>query len=470
MSSSSSPGELTGDSSAWDSFRTSVLAPFPALAAVLQHNDLPSCLPRRLTVTAPRRIEAPRISTTVSISRSSDAASSRSIRTTVRQSRCQEQADSILATLKEEPVPFLSDSEAQAARQLLAERASLTTRSCSSEIRYLVEGLATTALQLPLAWSMPAAAGVAMAVGPPPAPPRPPAAQNPYAPFAQQAQRMAAMRQQQEQMLQEEEEEFMALIFPGFRSDAFIWQITVWQMAEFGLSMLFGRRGPVPSPCTLYSLGASWGPAIARGQVWRLVTPVMLHASMTHLLFNVFFQLRMGFGMEKQFGRNKMMMIYFGCGLIGNLISVLADPHKLAVGASTAGFGLIGVWFAEILLSWNTLGPAKERTIIWIALMLVSVTTMSSMTPNMDLYGHLGGALGGFLLGIIVSDMPEDRQPEFYAQLRAGAVVLLGLLLSGGLTKAVLLSPIDPVPTCPELSGFGHLSGYISDALSAHTS
>ncbi|CAE7227023.1 ROM3, partial [Symbiodinium pilosum] len=151
-------------------------------------------------------------------------------------------------------------------------------------------------------------------------------------------------------------------------------------------------------PCVLYQLGASWGPALARGQIWRLVTPVMLHANLTHLLFNVFFQLRMGFGMERQFGREKMMMIYFACGLFGNLMSVAVDPYKLAVGASTAGFGLIGVWLAEILLSWEILGPARERTVIWIVFMMISVTTMSSMTPNMDIFGHLGGALGGFLL------------------------------------------------------------------------
>ena len=75
-----------------------------------------------------------------------------------------------------------------------------------------------------------------------------------------------------------------------------------------------------------------------------------------------------------------------------------------------AGFGLIGVWFAEILLSWDVLGPAKSRTILWIVFTLISVTTMSTMTPNMDLFGHLGGALSGFLMSILISDMREiDR-------------------------------------------------------------
>merc|ERR1712087_37628 len=164
-------------------------------------------------------------------------------------------------------------------------------------------------------------------------------------------------------------------------------------------------------------------------------------ANLTHLLFNVFFQLRMGFGMEKQFGREKMMMIYFACGLFGNLMSVALDPFKLAVGASTAGFGLIGVWLAEIALSWEILGPARERTIIWIVFMLISVTTMSSMTPNMDLFGHLGGALGGFLLSIVISDMQEKDRPEWHRHARVAAAVGLVLFVMGSLSKIMLLSP-----------------------------
>merc|ERR1719382_1957837 len=251
----------------------------------------------------------------------------------------------------------------------------------------------------------------------------------------------------------EEEEQFAALIFPGFDSSAFIWQVTCWQIAEFVFSMCLGHTKANPTPCVLYRLGASWGPALARGQLWRLVTPVMLHANLTHLLFNVFFQLRMGFGMEKQFGREKMMMLYFACGILGNLTSVTLDPFKLAVGASTAGFGLIGVWLAEILLSWEILGPARERTIIWIAFMLISVTTMSSMTPNMDLWGHLGGALGGFLLSIVISDMNEQDRPEWYPQARAAAALGLCLFLTGGLGKVMLVNPRDPIPNCPLLHG-----------------
>jgi len=241
----------------------------------------------------------------------------------------------------------------------------------------------------------------------------------------------------------------MGLLFPDFNSDSFIWQVTVWQCLEFGLSLCLGHQAANPTTCVLYNLGASWGPAIASGGIWRLVSPVMLHASFTHLMFNVFFQLRMGFGMEKQFGRNKMMLLYFACGIMGNLLSVSMQPFKLAVGASTAGFGLIGVWLAEIFLSWDILGPAREKTILWILFMAISVTSMTISTPNMDMWGHLGGAIGGFLLAVLISDMKEEDRPSWYSEARIAAAIGLTLFLTGTLGKSLLFNPRTPIPNCP---------------------
>mmetsp|Transcript_21105 Transcript_21105/g.47327 ORF Transcript_21105/g.47327 Transcript_21105/m.47327 type:complete len:454 (-) Transcript_21105:116-1477(-) len=303
-------------------------------------------------------------------------------------------------------------------------------------------------LQLLSPWS-----GLAILAGPP--------APSPYQTYQRQLNMMNPQ-------MQKEEEQFAELIFPGFDANSFMWQVTCCQTAEFILSMMLGHQRANPTPCVLYRLGASWGPALAQGQIWRLVTPVMLHANLTHLLFNVFFQLRMGFGMEKQFGREKMIMIYFACGVIGNLLSAANDPFKLAVGASTAGFGLIGVWLAEILLSWEILGPARERTILWIVFMLISVTTMSTMTPNMDLVGHLGGALGGFLLSIIISDMKEEDRPAWYSEAKVAAVLGMATLLTGASAK-IFLGPTGPLPDCPLFQALATHAGALAETAAKAT-
>jgi membrane associated rhomboid family serine protease len=69
---------------------------------------------------------------------------------------------------------------------------------------------------------------------------------------------------------------------------------------------------------------------------------MMLHANGLHIFFNLFFQSRVGFSVEQDLGPKRFMMLYMFCGFFGNLISVLVDPYKLAVGASTSAFGLLG--------------------------------------------------------------------------------------------------------------------------------
>lgn len=204
-------------------------------------------------------------------------------------------------------------------------------------------------------------------------------------------------------------------LLPNFNTDTFIWRVSLLQITEYVGSLLLGSAYGSPKLCSLYLLGASWGPAIAQGAVWRLVLPMMLHApraemllyvtgrsrrditthsftyleahniwsvilahsrrilhgkaNALHIFFNLFFQMRIGFGMEKQFGRRKFCLLYMFCGFLGNLISVALDPMKLAVGASTSGFGLLGVWAAEVLLTWELLGESRARIFLWFAFM-----------------------------------------------------------------------------------------------------
>jgi membrane associated rhomboid family serine protease len=249
------------------------------------------------------------------------------------------------------------------------------------------------------------------------------------------------------------DDSFAELIFPGFDADSFIWKMSLFQIAEFCFSLALGQMNGMPSVCTLYNLGASWGPSIASGSIWRLVFPMTLHANMMHLFFNIFFQLRIGFGMEKQFGKKKFILLYLVCGVIGNMISVAVDPFKLAVGASTAGFGLIGVWMAEILLSWNVMGPNRDRTLVWILFMLSSVVMMSSVASNIDIFGHLGGALAGFLAAVLISNMPERHKPEWYGKARALCATGLGTVVLLAALKIFILTPhISTITQCPSLT------------------
>merc|ERR1719247_888277 len=241
---------------------------------------------------------------------------------------------------------------------------------------------------------------------------------------------------------------FMDMLFPGFDTSSFIWKMSLLQMTEYLGSLLMGSAAGAPKLCSLFLLGASWGPSIANGAVWRLFLPIMLHANALHIFFNMFFQLRIGFQMEKQFGKRKFCLLYIFCGFLGNLLSVAADPMKLAVGASTSGFGLLGVWLAEVMLTWELLGTSRPRIFLWFAFMVLSCVMMSTISPNVDFVGHFGGALAGWLMAVILADMPESTQPEWYAKVKSAAKNIAGLLILAALFKTIVLGPEGPIPYC----------------------
>eukprot|EP00397_Hematodinium_sp_SG-2012_P039716 GEMP01043401.1.p1 GENE.GEMP01043401.1~~GEMP01043401.1.p1 ORF type:complete len:346 (+),score=79.36 GEMP01043401.1:152-1189(+) len=240
------------------------------------------------------------------------------------------------------------------------------------------------------------------------------------------------------------------VLFPKFDWDFFIARVSVLQIIEYLGSVFLGGK-TTPTTCGLYLLGASWGPAIATGQLHRLIFPMMLHANGLHIFFNVFFQSRIGFGIEKQFGRRKFMLLYLFCGFFGNLMSVAWDPFKLAVGASTSGFGLVGVWLAEVLLTFHLMGDNRWRVFLWIGMMLGAVVVMSVLAPNVDLIGHMAGMLGGFLIATVLSDMRDEHQPQWYHTFKYWTKQLLFLLVALGLGKVLLLNPHGPLPDCGTL-------------------
>merc|ERR1719245_2493801 len=110
---------------------------------------------------------------------------------------------------------------------------------------------------------------------------------------------------------------FVDMLFPGFDTNTFIWRMSAVQMTNYIASLMLGSSLGTPKLCSLYLLGASWGPSIAAGALWRLMLPMLLHANALHIFFNIFFQLRIGCNMEKQFGRRKFCLLYLFCGFLG---------------------------------------------------------------------------------------------------------------------------------------------------------
>ncbi|CAN0075383.1 unnamed protein product [Sphacelaria rigidula] len=124
-----------------------------------------------------------------------------------------------------------------------------------------------------------------------------------------------------------------------------------------GFQPMWGRNDPNPllgpSAPTLITLGAKHLVLIQEGQIWRLVTPILLHGGVLHIIMNLTSQFRMGTFLEERWGTKNWLIIYWVGGLGGNLLSCVASPDKVGVGASGAIYAIMGGWLSHITCTWG---------------------------------------------------------------------------------------------------------------------
>jgi rhomboid protease GluP len=156
------------------------------------------------------------------------------------------------------------------------------------------------------------------------------------------------------------------------------------------------------------ALGVKANSLIAQGQLWRLITPMFLHASpdpqnltasLLHVGFNLYALYLLGPGLERFYGHKRFLALFMLSGFAGNVMSFLFSTAP-SLGASTAIFGLIGAEGVFLYQNREILGDSARqglRNVIVIAL----INLFIGITPgsNIDNWGHIGGLLGGVLFG-----------------------------------------------------------------------
>jgi len=145
------------------------------------------------------------------------------------------------------------------------------------------------------------------------------------------------------------------------------------------------------------------------GQYWRFVSAIFLHGSITHLAYNMFALFFFGIALEKFIGSKKFLLVYFGSGIIANIISINFYPSSL--GASGAIMGIIGA-----------LTIIKPTMMVWAFGMILPMFIAAGLWIAGDILGALG-AFGDTGIGNI-------------AHLSGvGIGILFGLLLRKSLGK-----------------------------------
>ena len=153
----------------------------------------------------------------------------------------------------------------------------------------------------------------------------------------------------------------------------------------------------------IYRNGALYGPAVADGDWWRIVTAGFLHAGLLHLAFNMYFLYYLGMLLEPAIGKLRFGTIYFVSLVGGSFGALVATPHGLTVGASGAVFGLMGAG----ILAMRARGIDPMQSGLGVALLLNLGITF--IVPGIAIGGHLGGLAAGLLVGFLMFDVAERR-------------------------------------------------------------
>ena len=108
---------------------------------------------------------------------------------------------------------------------------------------------------------------------------------------------------------------------------------------------------------------------VAEGQLWRPITSLCLHADIGHLAGNLFFGALFGALTSQLIGGGLTWLLTLLAGTAGNFLTTwINGPGHLAVGASTAVFGTLGLFtFYELVrrvLLRGSLPPAQRFRII----------------------------------------------------------------------------------------------------------
>lgn len=145
--------------------------------------------------------------------------------------------------------------------------------------------------------------------------------------------------------------------------------------------------------------GAEFAPLTLDKEWYRLFTHMFMHGNPIHLLFNMYALFVVGAEIEQKKGTVRLLWIYFLSGFAASLASLYFNLFVVGVGASGAIFGLFGFSLVMQLNEHRDNRSSITSIIINFALFL-GINIFFANALNGDNAAHIGGLLGGLLLGL----------------------------------------------------------------------
>ena len=147
---------------------------------------------------------------------------------------------------------------------------------------------------------------------------------------------------------------------------------------------------------------------ILSGEKVRMFTSGFLHVDWMHLIFNMYALYLFGDIVANILGTTNFLVIYFGSLLAGNMYSLFyhkSEPYYSAVGASGAVSGILYsaiLLYPDMTLMMFPLPIPIPAYVFGIGYLLYSIYGMKKQLGNVGHSAHLGGAIGGFAITLLL--------------------------------------------------------------------
>lgn len=221
-------------------------------------------------------------------------------------------------------------------------------------------------------------------------------------------------------------------------------------VANIVVFALMERAGGSQDPTVLDKFGALFGPLVAEGQYWRLLTAIFLHIGFVHIVFNSLGLFVFGTAFERTSGPVRMAVVYIGAGLAGSALSYLANPAVRSAGASGAIFGVLGALAVYLFVNRQEFGRLGQREITTV-LFLAAINLLNGLTaPGVDNWAHVGGLVAGAALGLAIMPLHASAPGDSGRFSMAGWARRHRVIISGTLGLFVILGVLVATLTLPD--------------------
>lgn len=192
--------------------------------------------------------------------------------------------------------------------------------------------------------------------------------------------------------------------------------------------IMFALTMTIPKLANMFILNPT---AVRNGEVYRLLTSTFMHASILHLVFNMYALSIIGKQVETFLGKSKFLLVYLFSGLTGSLLSS-AITNSYSLGASGAIFGLMGslLYFGYHYRLY--LGSVLLGQIVPVILINLVI---GYITPSIDNAAHIGGLVGGLFLSMALGVNKDDERSSKVNGIITSLILLLFLIYLVFFTK-----------------------------------